>query len=247
MHKCARSIYQMISHTANPSTFLFHYIEMAKVILRSDRDGYVNIVFWHNLPPESMNSLTLYFSDMKIEPEEGHLLALRLKIQLQPHGIHLDADRFQQVIEDDNDIAHILKFCAEVLYPEVSEKDKFEEDNKSVESSYDALSDEEDDFFPSDGQPASFATFCKKLSMMSEEELAEECGNVKMSKEDKLTMISVSNEYCRGSVAVARGSRLSIVPGANVQKKRYSRASNLVREANKRSYEVRKTMGRGEF
>ena len=187
---------------------------------------------------------------MKVDIQEGPLLALRLKIQLGPHGIDLDADRFQQVIEEDNDIGHILKFCAEVLYPEGKSKG-IQATDASVESSYDASSDEEDDMFALDTsipqKSISFAGFCKKLSMMSEDELMEECGNVKMSKEDKLGMFSVSKKYCRGSVAVARGNRLSIVPGAQVKKTRYSRASKLVSEAHKRSSDARKTMGRSEF
>ena len=75
----------------------------------------------------------------------------------------------------------------------------------------------------------------------------EECNTITMSTEDKLTMFSVSNKYCRGSVAVARGNRLSIVPGAEPKKKRYLRASQLAKEAHKRSREVRKTMGKAEF
>jgi hypothetical protein len=83
--------------------------------------------------------------------------------------------------------------------------------------------------------------------MMSEKDLERECSNVKMTKEDKLSMICVSKKYTRGSVAAARGMRTSIVPGAHDQKKRYARASKLVSEANKRSAKARKTIGRSEF
>lgn len=154
---------------------------MAKLILRSDTDG-----------------------DMKIDPSQGKMLALRLKIQLEPHGIDLDAVRFQQLLDDDNDIGSILKFCAEVLYPEAKAKNDVK-DLESIASSYEGQSsseEEDDDFFTTNNalkpQADSFAMFCKKLSMLSAEELEIECDKITMTTEDKLGMFSVSNKYSRG-------------------------------------------------
>jgi hypothetical protein len=142
--------------------------------------------------------------------KEGHLLALRLKIELEAHGIELDADRFQQVLEDDNDIAQILKFCGKVLYPE-SQKKGQTEDLESLALSYEDSSCSEDDDFAVLGdtapvrKPTSFAGFCRML----EEDLRVECNDVKMTKEDKLSMICLSKKYTSGSVAAARGMSMT--------------------------------------
>lgn len=207
---------------------------MARLILRSDKNG-----------------------DMMIDPSEREHLAMRLKIQLQPYGVNLDADLFQQVLDDDNDVGSILKFCANVLYPNVK-KNIDQED--SVASSYEdssssMTSDQQDDVFfhpknvPSSTKKLKFAEFCKSLSKMSEEELIKECSEIKMSEEEKLGLFSVSSKYSRGSVQVARGKKLSLVSGVKDKKHRYIRVDNLVREAHTRASDAerRKTVGKCEF
>mmetsp|Transcript_27107 Transcript_27107/g.57573 ORF Transcript_27107/g.57573 Transcript_27107/m.57573 type:complete len:398 (-) Transcript_27107:279-1472(-) len=66
---------------------------MAKIVMRSDRDG-----------------------DMKIDSKEAPLLALRLQMQLEPYGMKLDTDTFVTMIREDNDIFNVLKFCGEFLF-----------------------------------------------------------------------------------------------------------------------------------
>lgn len=163
---------------------------MAKIIVRSDKDG-----------------------DMTVDPAESDLLALRLQIQLKPHGVELDTIRFKQVIEENNDIGHLLKFCSEVLYPDIAlenqnrgkETDLYLGDS-SIQSSY----EDEDDFFEESPRatgrstskvaPGDLAGFCKKLSMMTDEELREECDDVKLTIEDKLDMFSIDSMYSKGKM-----------------------------------------------
>lgn len=127
---------------------------------------------------------------MTIDPKEGHLLALRLKIQLQPMGIDLDTDLFTEMLNEDNDIGNILRFCGEVLYAQLGDQNE-----ASIESSFEDLS--EDEF--SQG-PTDFATFCKQLSTMTEEELEEDGKNIKMSLEDKMSMFTVQEKYSKGKL-----------------------------------------------
>lgn len=197
--------------------------ELAKIILRSDKDG-----------------------DMTIDEKEVPLLALRLKIQLQPMGIDLDTDMFNQMIEENNDIGSILKFCGEVLYPELSLQQ--EDALASIDSSYGELSD--DDFSlgalggggsGGRGEPIDFAAFCRKISNMTDEEVDDEAKNIKMTTEDKMSMFTVQSKYSKGSVEVSRGARMSVFPGSQVRKKNFSRMSRIANEADKIAKTARKT------
>ena len=53
-------------------------------------------------------------NDMRVDLKEAETLALRLKIQLGPHGIDLDEDMFKRMLEEDNSLESITIFCAEV-------------------------------------------------------------------------------------------------------------------------------------
>ena len=64
--------------------------EVTKISMRSDKDG-----------------------DMRIDLKEGYTLALRLKIHLHTYGINLDSETFYSMLEQDNSIENIVKFCAE--------------------------------------------------------------------------------------------------------------------------------------
>lgn len=171
---------------------------------------------------------------MKIHKREWPTLALRLKIQLEPHGIDLDTDMFNQMLAEDNDIGSILKFCAEVLYPEVL----MEEAPSVANDSFGDLSDDSDDFMEEDERP-SLAAFCRSLSMLSEEELKQE---VKMTTLDKMEMFTVQDKYSKGSVEVSRGARMSVFPGAQVRKTKYSRLTKIAGEAENRSSKARQTV-----
>lgn len=194
---------------------------MTRLILRSDKDG-----------------------DMTIDLKESRVLSLRLKVALQPHGIDLDTDKFQRMLEEDNHISSVLKFCGEVLYPEVITK---QNEECSIESDYDDFFDDEDEYDPvlarpslQGSKPISFADYCKRLSRMSTRELNEE-GDIKMTTEDKLGMFTVHEKYSKGSVEVARGSRMSVFPRAQVRKKRYNRVSQIAIEA-QRSHKTTKML-----
>jgi hypothetical protein len=126
------------------------------------------------------------------------LLALRLSIQLKPHGITLDVLQFEQLLKEDNDVGSLLKFCSEVLYPEIAlEKSKKQTAPLMGEEESD-ISEEDDFFAPSPSKENAlpdFAIFCKKLSLLSEDELNNECDNVKMTVEDKLSIFSIDSKY----------------------------------------------------
>ena len=171
---------------------------------------------------------------MKIHKREWPTLALRLKIQLEPFGIDLDTDMFNKMLEEDNDIGSILKFCAEVLYPEMQQ----EEALSVASESFGDLSDDDDDFMEG-GELPSLADFCRSLSLLTEDELRDE---VKMTTMDKMEMFTVQDKYSKGSVEVSRGARMSVFPGAQVRKTKYSRLSKIAVEAENRSSNARKTV-----
>jgi len=155
---------------------------MRQVVVRSDNDG-----------------------DMKIDEREVPLLSLRLNIMLEPYGITLDTQMFEDMIREDNDISNVLNFCGKLLYQD--EDDASADSVESIDSNEDTLD---------------FESFCKNLG--SDEEPP-------MTYEEKLSMITVNDKFSKGSVEVARGGRMSIVPtkGAN-----QSRRKTLMKEVKKR-------------
>ena len=181
---------------------------------------------------------------MKIDDREWPSLALSLKIQLEPYGIDLDTDLFSKMLAEDNDIGNILKFCAEVLYPGMQD-----DQTSLAEESFGELSDD-DEFMVSmgygGGQTPSFSEFCGTLSAMNDEELNREVSKVgrgkRMSTAEKMEMFTIKEAFSRGSVEVCRGARMSVFPGAQVRKKRYSRLNKIAGEAEKRCSHARKTV-----
>lgn len=196
--------------------------EMTKLILRSDRDG-----------------------DMTIDAKESHVLALRLKVALQPHGVELDTDKFQRMINEDNRVPSILRFCGKVLYPEILSN---KNDMESEESEYYDSDDEGDPLYAHlsehGSKPVSFSAYCKSLSQLSEEQLHSLSS--KMTHEEKMRMFTVNRQYSKGSVEVARGTRMSVVPHEQIRKKRFDRVSRIVGEAKKRSTVARKSVSKIE-
>ena len=67
---------------------------------------------------------------------------------------------------------------------------------------------------------------------MTTKELSE--GSL-MTKDEKMGMFTVKSQYSKGSVEVARGSRMSIFPRSQVRKKRYTRVSKIATEARRRA------------
>lgn len=138
----------------------------------------------------------------------------------------------------DNSVDHIIHFCAEVLYPEIALKQ--EADDDSVSSSY-ASSSSGNLSFDGGGRKArkgqGFASFCKHLALMDDDEVHREVDNIKMSIEDKLSMFTIDEKFSGGSVEVARGRKMTILPG-KVREKRYTRISNMIAEARKSVHQV---------
>ena len=71
---------------------------------------------------------------MQIDIKEIPILSLRLRIQLEPYGIKLDQPKFEAMIEQDNCISTVMKFCGNLLFQEEDEESDHDEDEFSVES-----------------------------------------------------------------------------------------------------------------
>mmetsp|Transcript_14923 Transcript_14923/g.26972 ORF Transcript_14923/g.26972 Transcript_14923/m.26972 type:complete len:184 (-) Transcript_14923:129-680(-) len=144
--------------------------------------------------------------DMKIDASEVPLLSLRLQIQLEPYGIKLDANKFDNMIREDNDISHVLKFCGNLLFEGESNDN---DDDNSVDS---ALTFD-------------FESFCKSLDDEPEEV------SLKMTYDEKVTMITVDDKLCKGSVENARGKTMTLMPNNN---KKDMRKKTIVEEVKRR-------------
>ena len=71
-----------------------------------------------------------------------------------------------------------------------------------------------------------FESFCKSLN-----ESEERGGRTTMSFEDKVTMVSIGEKFSQGSVEVARGKRMTLMPSSN---KTGQRKKTIMREVRKR-------------
>ena len=185
--------------------------------------------------------------DMTIDKKERDVLGLRLQIQLSTYGISLDVDVFNQLIEEDNSIGGIIKFCSEVLYPEIAMKRDDDQLFASIHF-YDDLSsqDSEYDFFASNEGATQkktsvmktpsvrFRDFISRVSMMTDDEVKQEVENAKLSIEEKLNMFTVDDRYSMGSVECARGKKMSVMPSG-------------VRKSIRHAKVERKTRGKAAF
>jgi hypothetical protein len=52
---------------------------------------------------------------MTVDLKNLPLLIMRLQIQLNSHGMHLDTDEFEAMVKDNNDIGYVIKKCGEML------------------------------------------------------------------------------------------------------------------------------------
>ena len=188
--------------------------EMAKVVMRSDSKFLFILVLCH-IPFQTPILMVLFpvcnlshsaDNDMKIDRKETPLLALRLQIQLEPYGMHLDTRKFEDMISEDNDISNVLKFCASLLFANIESNQENSDDNSSVDSEV----------------TFDFEAFCKTL----EEEEA-----VKMSHAEKASMATVDDKYSHGSVEVARGKRMTLMPSSS---KKDLRRKTIIKEVKKR-------------
>ena len=104
--------------------------------------------------------------------QELPLLSLRLQIQLQPYGIKLDTSKFEAMIQEDNDIGNVMRFCGDLLFHPDEDPDTLDrsKDDGSVDSEL----------------TFDFESFCRQM---------DEEAELKMSYADKVSMISVEGKY----------------------------------------------------
>ena len=99
-----------------------------------------------------------------------------------------------------------MKFCATLLFADEESNQDNSDDNSSVDS--DVTFD--------------FEAFCKNL---------DEDEAVKMSQAEKASMATVDDKYSHGSVEVARGKRMTLMPSAS---KKDLRRKTIIKEVKKR-------------
>lgn len=106
---------------------------------------------------------------------------------------------FYEMLKQNNSVENIIRFCSEVLYPEVALKNRPLSDDDSVFSEFtsDSNSSEDDSgpFGSAGFKPDRFANFCRKLSEMDPEALDKEVSTMKMNTEEKLGMFMSSFWY----------------------------------------------------
>ena len=157
--------------------------------------------------------------DMTIDVKGSHRLSLRLKIQLQPHGVDLNTDAFAQMLKEDNSIENIIRFSSDILYPQVA-----------LQKAQDKEEDLEDAFDNTGRSKSAPKAFEIAISEGSGDEGKD--GTVKLK--EKMGMFTVTDEkYSRGSTEVARGTRMCILPQRQrvLPSERITRTTNLINEA----------------
>jgi len=148
--------------------------------------------------------------DTQIDPKEAPMVALRLQMQLEPYGIQLDTDTFQTMIREDNDIFNMLRFCGLLLFEKES-YDHGDEDSVDSELTFD------------------FESFCRTFD--DEPRMSQ-----KMTYEEKAGMATVGEKLSKGSVEVARGGRMKLMPGDN---KMDARRKTILKEVQRRQTKMK--------
>ena len=115
------------------------------------------------------------------------------------------------MIEQDNDISTVMKFCGNLLFHDEDEESDHDEDEFSVES----------------GITFDFDGFCKNME-------ASEGDKKKMTIMD---MVTVGDQYAGGSVEVAQAGAASLMPTKN---KKEERRKNILKEVKKRQGKLSK-------
>ncbi len=118
------------------------------------------------------------------------------------------------MIEEDNDISSVLKVCGDLLFPEDEEEEGSDYDEEdSVDS---ALTFD-------------FAAFCKKMEETTPQ------GGRKTNAIAK--MVTIGEKWSNGSVEVARGGAMTLMPTKN---RKEERRKHIMTEVKKRQGEVKK-------
>ena len=142
--------------------------------------------------------------------KEIPILSLRLQIHLQAYGIKLDADKFEKMVEEDNDIANVLKVCGDLLFPEEEDESDYDEDSVDSALTFD------------------FEAFCKKM---------DDTPGGEKKPNAIATMVTVGEQWTHGSVEVARGGAMTLMPTKN---KKEERRKHIVSEVKKRQTKLGK-------
>lgn len=137
--------------------------------------------------------------DMSINLRELKELTLRIKIELGERGIDLDEEQFATLVRKDNDISQVLKVIAAIMFDETI-------DDRTLSEYIEEAHEEEqrqDDLVGSlliGG--ATLARFRRLASANKDDpdEVIAELG----------TMFTLHDRYTRGSVDVARGTRMTL-------------------------------------
>ena len=110
------------------------------------------------------------------------------------------------MIEQDNDISTVMKFCGNLLFPEDEEESDHEDDEHSVAS----------------GLTFDFDTFCNKM---------EKEAPKKMSLMD---IVTVGERYSQGSVEVAQAGAATLMPTKNKKEERRKNIIKEVKKRQKK-------------
>ena len=149
--------------------------------------------------------------DMTINLKELNELTLRLELTLEMLGIDLDGEAFKTMVRKDNDISHVLKVIEAIMFEETI--DGKEVDEYADEARHDEV--RQDDLV---GALAA-ASVVGRIRRLANSTGSDEV--------DETPMFTLQDRFTRGSVAAARGTRVSLSKG---MKGPSSRTSQVMRQ-----------------
>eukprot|EP00581_Thalassiosira_minuscula_P005578 CAMPEP_0183736718 /NCGR_PEP_ID=MMETSP0737-20130205/50077_1 /TAXON_ID=385413 /ORGANISM="Thalassiosira miniscula, Strain CCMP1093" /LENGTH=252 /DNA_ID=CAMNT_0025970801 /DNA_START=94 /DNA_END=852 /DNA_ORIENTATION=+ len=153
--------------------------DVARIVVSSDRNG-----------------------DMMINLKELNVLTLRIKVQLDAHGVDLDEDRFKAMVRKDNDISHVLKVVGAIMFDDAI-------DGKNIDDYADEAQWEEarqDNLVGTLGLASVIARMRRLSSKIGEPIDIGDGDNVV----DNTGMFTLQERFTQGSVDIARGTRVSL-------------------------------------
>lgn len=164
---------------------------------------------------------------MTIDLKGIHRLSVRLKVQLQPHGINLNTEAFSEMLEmsnstQNNVFENIIRFCSDVLYPQVA----LQREQEKEEDLEDAI----DNTRRSKSASKAFDVAISDLNKESEEDGGNEDRTMKLGEKMKMFTV-VDKKYSQGSTEVARGKQMGVLPQKVIPSERITRTTKLINEA----------------
>ncbi len=122
------------------------------------------------------------------------------------------------MIQEDNDIGAVMRFCGNILFEETMHQDAAD-DNTSVGSEL----------------TFDFDAFCRQL---------DDDARNKMSHAEKVSMVTVGEKFSQGSVEVARGKRMTLLPTQNNMEER---RKTIMKEVKRRQTRLTLTVNRASI